>query len=435
MAEGFDTLLLARWFCQQARVYDIWQVDPRQGRTEAWTLMGLEPQVLGVQTGSTKQLMRFKVHDAVNGEDQAVHCPLEVDGSSPFIRFLNSPLPELDLQHVCLLQVVTRGVCSNMPIWLDHRFDWYHTADGGRREQADRLLERHTGANRGVYLRIEATAKEGKDVNEIAVAAKDPNRGFLSLPFVATMALVTKENLLNGIVHIPRDVCLAARLPVWTGRAPMPPPHEFQGSPDQWQAVYLERTADEPRPQTMYAIPINHVLAWSLRNTEYANSCDLTPLHFQFRPPAAAAAAGIDISRPVILYYLLPDLQFQRVVAGIQRDWLGKVDMRPLSSMAFDYIPECDRTLYPNLKQEEPLIVEGFCVAQSYLTYLAPKRQNITAAEIATFIPTLCPGFPEPDTPLTPDEAALLQQQQAHQQDATPASELGLERRRQQQSK
>jgi len=410
---GFKFKELARYLCIYFRVTDVWKIDPRQGRVEAWTLMiegagqgaavGIKPRTLAVEVGSVLQMDAKSIETfkfAIDGDplQQVVRCPLV--NNTPRCRFLSPPRG--DLEHVCLLNVVTRNVWCSTPVSMAARFPFYPVGDKGKREALDKL-QLEGGAVPGPYMQFGATPKDGADVDKVPVE-ESLVHGFLNRFYVATMALVNDSNLRNGVVPIPYAECLAAGLPVFKG--PPPPPSDYEGDVETWNRNWLEHTAKEHRIQCFYAIPVNHVLAWGLRNEAYATRRKLPSLRFQFIPPAHAGMG----SNPVLLYFLVADLHFDFLVREVQQYWIGNVDVRPLASLSFELYPVCARSANPNVPANIDT-VGGVAALRSYLTYLAPDVGAVKPEEIPNLIPTLCPGFPEPDgwVPYTRDEMTLIE--------------------------
>ena len=409
MAEGglrqpLNFLALARFFCEHFRVTDVWKINPRQGRTEAWTLMGA-PRTLGIEVGSVHVQgqeicpMRFRLSsESADAEAQCVRLPVV---PSQTCRLLGNTPPQGDLEHICLFNVITRGMWSNLPISLAVRFPFYPIADGGQREALDKLMG-EAGAVAGAYMRITPTAKEGADVEAVPVR-EQTDHGFLNRFAAATLALVTERNIRNGIVPIPYEACVVAGLPVFRG--PPPPPSEWPHDAQSWNERWLEATKDQHRIQCFYAVPVNHVLAWALRDEQYAARRRLPSLRFQFVPPPHAGMG----TEPVLLYYLVADLHMLALEDEFKRVWMGKVDMRPLSTLRWEFVPDCNRAHYPSIPAEMEA-VQGVAMIRSYLTYLAPEP-GLNEDAIAQLIPTLCPGFPEPASwiPYDPDELTAIQ--------------------------
>lgn len=409
MAEGPDFKTLAIFFCKLFRVNDVWQINPRQGRRETWSLMS-ELQTLGVEVGSVMHapstpIRTFQFHLDQKPEEQAVRCPLA--GDTPLCRFLNQP--KGDTEHMALINVTTRGVWGNLPINMAVRFPFYHVAEGGKRAELDRLMH-EAGAISGAYMDFAATPKDGRDVLHVPLQ-EQPGYGFLNRQAVATLALVNEDNLRNGIIPIPYEVCVAARLPVFRG--PPPPPSHMEDKVEIWNEHWLKANADKHRIQMFYAVPINHVLSWAMRNEAYATKKRLPFLRFQFVPPPHAGM-GKD---PVLLYFLVADFHMDGLINEFRSVWLNKIDMRPLQSLSFDLIPETNRALYPQIAKETELVA-GVCMVRSYLTYMTPEP-GLTPQMLAELIPTLSGGFPEPGAwvPYDPDEVAAIQRLEGAQQE------------------
>jgi len=75
------------------------------------------------------------------------------------------------------------------------------------------------------------------------------------------------------------------------------------------------------------------VLAWGFQSEDYLQSRGYHVEQFRFMPP------GQD-KEPIVLYFLVADVYFKKMVEEFKLMWMNKVDMRPLSSMAFEFIPE-----------------------------------------------------------------------------------------------
>jgi hypothetical protein len=210
-------------------------------------------------------------------------------------------------------------------------------------------------------------------------------------------------------------VCLEANLPVFRG-VPDPPEmflvHALEamtlGKDGHTKAVLSEEQKMEARQHlsqkfkqnweanadpngrmnTFFAIPINHLLAWCLHSEDYALQHGYRAEQFRFIPPPNNE--GIP-QEPIVLYYLIGDVMFHKLVAEFKRVWMNNVDMRPLTSMAFEFLPQLDRTRYPQIPKDVKT-VQGVMSLRSYVTYLVPPKLNRDT--IDALAPTLVPGFP-----------------------------------------
>lgn len=414
MAEGVASdrtfLVLARFFCEYFRVTDVRHIDPRQGRTEAWMLMG-RPHILGVEVGSVyhgpgspaPQPMQFALDAPSFGQRVACPLPATTRGDAR-CRYLSEPAG--DLAHVCLLGAVLRGVWSSVPVKLAVRFPFYPVGDQGAAEAMDRMVAAADGVP-SAFLTFGATPKEGREVEAVAVR-EDLSHGFLNRYAAATLALVNERNLGNGIIAIPHAVCAEAGLPVFRGIPP--PPTELEDNVPLWEELWTRKNEGRHRIQQFFAVPVNHVLAWALRDETYAARKRLPSLKFRYMSPEAGAT-------PVTAYYLVADLHMDQLRSWFCAHWMGKVDMRPLSSLSFEFVPDCERSHYPDLPADVR-VVQGVATVRSYLTYMTPQP-GLTQEGIDALIPTLCPAFPEPTGWIPYDEEEMtfiagLQQRVEH---------------------
>jgi hypothetical protein len=429
--ERYEFKVVARHLCEHHRVSDPHKIAPFGDRPEAWQVM--REVTLGVEVGSvikkgldgegttpTPPLFQFDVSDpSANPEAQCVQCPLD---NKEWCQFLGSPLPlepfkhprtgtpmASDLDRVYVHSIVTRHVWSSVPISVAGRLNYYHTGvnETQQSEEQDRVFEA-AGGIRGACISIDATPQEGKDVD----CSPMPKLafGYSNQYFTATMAHITDANLMTGIVEIPHAVCVEARLPVFRG---VPEPSEdilsraLKGMSleeaqqkrtlvvDQFKAQWEERAPPESRVQCFYAIPVNHVLAWALRSEDYVMRHNLRVERFQFYPPPGNEA-GLPHDQRVLLYFLLNDVTFRDIVINFRAVMMHPraVDVRPLSSIAFEFLPMLSKPpvtpLPPGTKR-----VQGVLSMRSFLSYYVAPR--LSEAQVASLAPTLHPLFPACD--------------------------------------
>jgi hypothetical protein len=454
----FEFLPVAQFLCAHFGVSDVNMIRPFKNSVQAWQVM--RRVNLGVEVGSVAnpkpQVFSFDL--SKSGEEQRIEC--RFNPTSPVCRFLTNPQidPKLAFQHpytkqpmpmdlsrVSVYNVACRNVWSSQPLNVAARLSWYHTGINKLQnaEEQDKLYEA-AGGVRGAFMRIEPTKVDGQDVDSIPLASN--NFGCLNEAFTATMALVDESNLMNGIIEIPPSVCIAARLPIYKG-APEPnvkyvdkcmealepqsqPPlrgdkEEVEGMEidtevdsnadtlaaadaaakaasaarranfiENWKAKWETDNAPVHRRTTHFiAIPLTHVLAWPFHSEDFANQFGFHPHMFRFLTP--------DTKQPVVLYFMIGNVDFNTLVAAFRKKWMGLVDVRPLASIGFDLVPETQGNLEriprnpspsPHGGEEKPTHAAGVTSLRAYVSYMAPP--HLPPATRRMLAPTLCPGFP-----------------------------------------
>lgn len=405
--EGYDSAPLRAFLCGYHRVQDPSQIDPAQGRPRSFELMA-RPRPLGVEVGSTVDADNpqpprvFSFADQSNEPPAQVGERLKVRLPIAEARLLGNPLPprsqwfcnpgtgepmEPDLERACVYGVQTRHVWCSLTCQAALRLGFVHSGldqlYGLDRQQQ---LYADAGAVRGAYMYVSATPPQGADVQE---EAQPRVRNYANSYFTATMALVSERNLMNGIVEVPGPVCKAARLP----RFVVPPPSEEllehlmaerQCTREAVMAEWNAKAAEAGGPTHAYAVPVDHVLAWGLRDPMYAKlHMNGAPVEtYRFRPPPNNPA-GLDPRVDIILYYLVDNQTFEALLADFRRAWLGRVDVRPLNSLYWDVIP---------ILRQGQTTAEGVLMARSFIHYMLPPK--LTPDQEAEIMPALDPAFP-----------------------------------------
>jgi hypothetical protein len=331
---------------QQAGAQAPWEIDPRQGR--ALTLDHVsEPRVSAQPTSATPGA-----------------CAMPFVGDEP----------------VCVLDVRTT--------WARAVGDWevrladYHAAVAQEAPAVDALFAA-AGATRGAYLAV----RDGFEGDVQGVAHNTSGTAALGAPFAATLAQVDPSNLDNGVVHLPPAVCAAAGL-----ATRVEPPTE---APEDLLAQGLAAMGlDEKDPRAPAAlatleqrfleaereraaaihidhyvcVPINHVLAWVLRRPEYAERCGLTPRPLLAAPPDQP---------PVLLYYVLSDVDYRVVRTQFVEQVVPCRDTRPLSAWGLEAVPRAG----------------GQLQLRSYVTFVRPEP--LSPEQRAALFPALHPDLHE----------------------------------------
>ena len=419
----FNPTPVAEYICRATNCRNLTQLANRPNGAfgycpDAWSLM--RKRTVGIETGSVRTAEGAKefefTMDCKNREQETVSCFLT---PSETCRFLDAPsIPDTeawtnpvtgvpragDLDRVCVTSCTARHQWSSLPINIDTRLNFYHTGVNRLQqlEQQDAMWQAG-GGTKGAYMTIAATSVDGEAIDRTPLASL--HFGPTNDAFTRTMALIDESNIENGIIEIPFEVCKAAGLPVHTG-TPKPsqltiesllermelndadPLARIEGERrivDTFERNWEERTKDLEHIKSFFAIPIMHVLAWVFHSEDYSSQHKIRAEMLRFK-------RGTD--EPVLLYYLVADVyyrQMKRDFLDTDIGWMGKVDMRPLNSIAIDFVPAAQRERYPTIPKEVQR-VRGIVALRSYITYWVPPV-NLTKAEISTLAPTLAPGL------------------------------------------
>jgi len=444
--QRFDPAPIAQHLCQVKGVSDVRYIVPFGKRTYTWELMReshLKIEVGSVsKNGSQPGVYQTKISTRTleAAEQQVTRCLF--DPSSDSCRFLDNPDPRKpfvhplhqkpmkhDLNKVCIYGVAVRHQLSSVPIRVAARLNWVHSGLDKAEDLSDHYkLYADAGGIPGAFMSVAATRKEGEDVQRIPIHAL--GYGYSNKEFVRSMALVTEANLWNGIVKIPKDVCLAARLPVFQG---FPGPSADQLADYMEQLSVSQKEIEERRHKQQhdeeeeeeedmggamdidmesrklefiestrkrqeedykdadfinfyYALPINHVLAWGLRDEEYARQHGFRAEQFRFLNP--------ETNKPTVLYFLVGDAYMDKMVEIFREQWMNKVDVRPLKSCGVELVPQLDGH-YPEIEPDKDA-VRGILRLRVRLDYMTAPG-GLTTKTIAELAPALGPAFPACD--------------------------------------
>lgn len=410
----YNRELVEKFLCQHHGVEGPWKIVPFGRMKEAWEVM--RPVTLTVE--ARLEGVRYDIRNP-NPEAQAIRCTVGTEQCKmmcspepPATQRFKHPATKmpmaLDFDRVCPYSVVTRHVRSDLDVPVVVRLNFYHQGLNvlEKQEEHDDLLALG-GSIKGAYMSVERTPPFGKDVELHALKRREFS--YCNEFFAATMALINNDNLRNGLVVLPPDLCLAAGLPIWRG-APEPPEDVLlagafsglsmsagdqqraaQEAREEFQAKWLAKTANQKRVSYFVAVPINHVLAWGLHSEDYCVQHGVRREEFFFSPPLEAAkAAGMPRPDDILLYYLVPDVTLEAMIVNFKERWMGRVDVRPLSSVAFDVVPLTGARRYPGVAPEVTHVTGNVLVRSTISYMVAPV---LTAAQIANLAPALSPTF------------------------------------------
>lgn len=425
-APRFDARVLAVFLCQHHNVSNLEELLQKGAfgtRPEAWSLM--RQRTIGVEIGSVKRddgqpNKNFLFELDKDRYQQEVKCLLSPHNKET-CRFLDDPriptenqwrhpstgqpLPG-DLNRACVYNCIMRKRWSSFPIVIDVAMGHVHSGLNALENiEAQDETFAAAGALKGGFMSITQTTQEGEDAQNAPLHSM--RFGATHPEFVRTMALIHPSNIGNGIVKIPRDVCIGAKLPVFMG-PPVPSddqikarlkkmkigidkPEEIERMRQKMMQDWETESKGMKKHEFFYAIPINHVMAWPLRSQEYRQAQGIELEMFRFNPRLANGKEG----DPVLLYFLVPNPTFEAMMdewQNSEKSWMGKVDMRPLDQISFSFVPFTDRARYPKISPECKALT-GVVAARAYITYWVPPV-GLTPEAIASLAPTLSPNFP-----------------------------------------
>lgn len=369
----FTTEPIARFLCNWFRVALPAQIDPYLGRIHAHTLM--KPVMLGVES-----VAALRGAEGGGREGGIITVPFMsrmLDNPQPREKFIFNGQPlEGDLQHACVYQIVCRHVAARQltgPVAV--RLNFYHKGVNKvqKAEKQDEFIEAGGGI-KGAFFAVTPsnTNEDGRDLECVPLAENSCCNAWRT----KTMALVNERNVENNVVHIPYEVCLQAGLPV--------PPAIPNGTASDFAIKFMQKIHDSAKEQgkepirSFYAIPFNHVLSWPLRSQAYAEHCGFRVWHFQVNDK--------------LLFYLIPQPDYERLLFSFKRSQLDKVDMRPLADMAMEFVP---------MMSGPEARTSGTIKLRSYIHYMVPPLKAdgtcISQQTIDNLAVTLAPSVPSPE--------------------------------------
>lgn len=400
MQEGpsrFDYNALATWLCRFHNVSDVRFIQPfGVGVVQAWTIP--RKTVLGVN---------FKPN-APDGDgiQRALISTESARGSfqpkEPFVHPVKNEPMIHDMESVAIYNVTCRRyslkprVCSEQElngIRYAVRMNFYneHMARLQETKEQDKMYQA-AGAVRGAFAMLTPTfEEESRDINEVPMP--ELPFGIQNEQFIKTMMLIDETNLMNGIVKIPHEVCVAARLPVWTGKAPEPDARmleklmismkidtsteqgkaQRQAYVHEQQEEFMEDAKDKAKSEYFYAVPRKHVLAWPYHSEAYLAQFEERVERFRF--------IHADTQKLKLLYFLVPATMLEAGIKFFSESFLHKVDRRPITSVGFEFVPNGTKSTS---------VVD--ITMRSYFTYYSVPV--LAPGTIKCLAPTLSKDFP-----------------------------------------
>ncbi len=396
--QPYDWNAMNHFLCHHHGVNDPSLIEPFGKLYPAYELM--RDVTLRVDAVPPQQSVTFTVDGSVDAESQCVSCPIQFDPNkalpnNPFCNpHTGAPMP-VNMDRVHIYNIISRHVRSTVPgIHVAVRLNFVHA--GWPKAVRDRdAMNVAAGGIRGEYYTIKPTAEAARGIDlRNAVAMPQLDFSSVNAQFIATMALINEHNIMNGVIDIPRDACLAMRLPVfrhdWTppvldearelrdvpedrrAEATLVMRKQFAARVAAMQAARDQAVQESACIESFKALPADHVLAWGLRSTALTERFGYRALTFEF-VPAKDNPRGLPLVQHM-LYFLVDNITFARLLADVQRFWVPMLDTRPLRSVAFEFVPKvfsgpADRArIYPDMPVEAKQ-ASGSVALRSYLHY------------------------------------------------------------------
>lgn len=412
----FDPIPLAVFFCQYFNVSDLSEIKPFGPVAAVPPAYSLSRDTnLAIKATYKGQL---KGEDIVNmtmtptsNKLQPKEPFIHTKTGQPCLHDLNNAMiVNVSLKHYKFFCGSSKEFPKNFSVGVRLNFDHEHLAKYEGTDIHDQLTEAAGGISR-IFEQLKPTDENGKDL-PFCIPIYEAGYGYTNSDFTRTMALLNEDNIKRGVIELPRDVCLAARLNVhglrkeptlsdqdlekmFSGMKLDNVEEEKQKAREQFHNQYQKQIQNLTPTQTFFAIPDNHVLSWPFKCADYA-----TENRVQFE-----TFEGDNPSCPK--YYLVPDVGFNAWFNKFKELWLDKVDKRPLTSIGLQLVPI-------GLDLEETVNVE--IEITTYIHYWTYPT-GLTMDSINKLLPILSPTFPTADQWCLNSVATMVKEEEQTEED------------------
>jgi hypothetical protein len=268
---------------------------------------------------------------------------------------------QADLEHACIRTICIRHVRNTFGRRFMGRLNYRHPVFATQETEQDQIVKAMGGVP-GACIRIE---QNSSGPQQVFAMRPEPNVMYLQSYYVKTMTLINENNIDNGILLLNAELCAKSQLPdtvqVWL-------PDEESGKP----------STTEIKVQNYFLVPAAHVLAWPLHTTDdQRRKQGIFAMEMRVNPTDPEKSAHV-------LYFIVCDHSFALLRAQCVQRFVGTVDVRPLSTVGFEFVPS-DGT---PLDQNE----QGQLEIQVNVTYTV--WPSLPSQVQVNLMPTLDPEFP-----------------------------------------
>lgn len=331
--------------------------------------------------------------------------------NEPFCHPVTGQVMESDLDKVALFQVVCRTYSSDMSVCVaprmsrEHRYlyelEGYDVSDAMMAE---------AGAPARAFVNLTPT-EDGKE--EQIQCAPMPERpwGYVNAEFNKTFTYLNRQNIMNGIIHIDAQTCEEAGLPIWKG-VPEEAPEDLilkqfeslkitddkskealeqrKQINRQYQEQFVEMfdTPDYHPTNHWVAIPDGHVLSWGYSSDQYRDERGHQSVQFLYRDNKQG-------SEPVLLFHLVTDYQFEKMVEEFATLFLHKVDMYPLNQVGMEFLPYISEDWCEEQQKKHGNGWNQTGTLKLRVQYSYTSGPTLNEATVNALAPTLSPKFPK----------------------------------------
>jgi hypothetical protein len=406
--EGFNSEPIQKYLCDYFKVQDISQVKPYGLNTVAPPAYEL--------VRDTNLCVKAKFKGKITGENlygMEMNPVGRLQPKEPFIHTKSGQPCAHDLNNVMIVNYSVKhyqykSSKPGLKLGIRLNFDHEHLAKLQETGVHEKAIKDGGGIPR-IFRALEP-CPDGQEIIQ-SFPIFEANYGYTNSGFTQTMALITPQNLRQGIVPLPAEVCLQARLPV-RGLKKDPTLSEetlekmFAGMKienleeekakvkNQVQERYKESIADLKENFSFFAIPEGHVLSWPFQCAEMCNENNT-----RFETFTTSAKDGPK-------YVLVPESDFKKWATDCERMWVDKCDKRPLESVGMELVGI-------GLKTDETVEIE--VEITNYIHYWTYPL-GLSRVNVDRLLPVLSPNFPKAEKYSVNKVAAMIREEEEEEE-------------------
>ncbi len=215
-----------------------------------------------------------------------------------------------------------------------------------RQDDMDKMHE-VMGGVKSAFIDMQHTSDHGNDVKMVPPVCEQAS-GYQNRHFIRTFFWMNETNIWNGVVKIPKEICIKARLVVWQddlnddavaamlGNMKIDPnsadaeerkKNMIAQAKQQLSEVELE--GDAAKSEFYVALPVNHILSWGYHSESFRASkghrvCEYRISHDKHN---------------ILLFYLTNDVLCHCNHESYKKEVMNKVDKRNLRDFGVDLVP------------------------------------------------------------------------------------------------